>query len=626
MPPTMPDPTAPPPPPWWQNLPGFNQQPAPAAPPAAAPAAPAPPAANAPVPMTAEQQQQILQQVGRTGWTTSPYAVPDVQYVAAPGGYGPPVPQVRGYVLTVSDGKGNNQQIKLNRAPGSDQEWTVTDAPDALPKPATATVPHIGDEKTGYYVQTGPPNAQGQPTWVQVVPPGTPNADDEMEKALKRIEHSAEMTEKQANQAAGRGYQTNADFQKMALDAQKFGLSQAEFQQKVAQFNAEQGEKTRQFDIERAAKDKTEAQNILQSQAQTGLIGAQTAQAASTTDIAQKKLPGELALQGLDVTAKGIANQQAQQNLQIGKAPTTVQTTLGTATPYATQVNPVTGEITYQDNRNFQPKTFADIAARTGQIQQLAQAKQQEVQAKVGQNGYTADQALNEFNTWWDKNVAPAQSQLQAATEEAQFARAKDQSSMRQAAMQTSLAAGTQQLTALKNYSEMNPVGNKDALAAAYAKAGAPSTLVDAITYKAPNPMQAAQQGTMEALKYIDPTAAQATGAPPPNYGQMNPAAALDRINYMPPGLPPPPGPPGPPGQPPGPPGAPPGPPRPPMPPGPFGAIGAGGMSDMMPEWLRGGTPPPPSPQGWSQPMPNFGSPTNPWEQAPNYAPAGMWG
>src|SRR5215467_13290365 len=152
--------------PWWQNVPGpWQQQQPPAPPPAAAPA-PAPPAPNAPVAMTPEQQQQILQQIGRTGWKTSPYAVPDIQYVANPSGYGAPIPQVRGYIMMVTDDKGNNQPVKLNHAPGSDQEWTVTEAPKALPTAAT-TVPHLGDEKTGYYTQTGPPGADGKATWVQ---------------------------------------------------------------------------------------------------------------------------------------------------------------------------------------------------------------------------------------------------------------------------------------------------------------------------------------------------------------------------------------------------------------------------------------------------------------------------
>ncbi|HET6319384.1 MAG TPA: hypothetical protein VFG86_23245, partial [Chloroflexota bacterium] len=41
-------------------------------------------------------------------------------------------------------------------------------------------------------------------------------------------------------------------------------------------------------------------------------------------------------------------------------------------------------------------------------------------------------------------------------------------------------------------------------------------------------------QAVMEALKYISPTAAQATGTPMPNYAAVNIPQALNRSTYMP--------------------------------------------------------------------------------------------
>src|SRR5215831_4990993 len=475
---------------WWPWGGQPTQPAAPAAPPA--PAAPVANAATAPIPMTAEQQQQILQQVGRSGWTTTPYAVPDIQYVANPSGYGAPIPQVRGYIMSVSDGKGNNQTIKLNHAPGSDQEWTVTTPPTALPKPVTTTQPaHIGDEKTGYYAQVGPPDANGNPTWKQVVPPGTPNADEEMKKALDRIDRQQEMTEKQANEAAGRGYMTNAEYATMASKYAGDKLGQDKLAEDIRQFNATQAQKSKEFDIKQAAQDKTDAANILKTGAETTYIGAQTGQVQQATDIAGRKAGPEIGEIEARTAGTQATTAKTLQDIAQGKAPTTVQATLGTGYGQYAQVDPNTGKVSFTDNPNYQPKTAAEIAARVGQIQNLAQSKQQEVQGKVGQNGYTAEDALKEFNGWWDQQVAPQQASLQQAQQDAELARAKTQSDMRQQAMQTALSAGTQQLTAIKNYAEMNPVGNQAALSQAYAKAGAPSSIVDAISYKAPNPMTA---------------------------------------------------------------------------------------------------------------------------------------
>jgi len=568
--------------------------------------------------MTAADQASILQQIGRTGWTTTPYAVPDIQYVANPNGYGAPIPQVRGYTLSISDGKGNNQTIKLNHAPGSDQEWAVTDAPTALPKPATATVDHLGDENTGYYARNGPPDANGQPTWQMVVPPHTPNADDEMTKALGRIDRQQEMAEKQANEAAGRGYQTNADYQKMASQYANDQLGQAKLQEDIRQFNATQAQKDKQFDVERAAKDKVDAQNILQSQAQTGLIGANTASVTQATQLAGMKAPGEMAKTAAETEAQQATTAKTLQDIAQGKQPTTVQNTLGTTYGQYAQVDPNTGKVSFTDNPNYQPTTMAQIAARVGQINDLMRQKQAEVQGKVGTNGYTADDALKEFNGWYDQQVAPQQASLQQATQDAELARAKTQSDMRQNAMQTALAAGTQQLTAIKNYADMNPVANQGALAAAYSKVGAPAGITDAITYRAPNPMSAAQQGTMNALKYIDPTAAAATGTPPPNYQAMDPYAMLDRTRYLPQGA------------------AAPAAPAPPATPGwlradqmngtaPLGnAMAAPGVAGTVlpgsPQFMGGGPPPGAAPPNWGQPMPNFSTPRMPWDYAPDYS------
>jgi hypothetical protein len=74
---------------------------------------------------------------------------------------------------------------------------------------------------SGTYLPIDPDPAKlGDPNnWQKILPDGVPNADEEMNKALERIDRQQSMTEKQNNFAAGRGYQSDAEYQKMALDA-----------------------------------------------------------------------------------------------------------------------------------------------------------------------------------------------------------------------------------------------------------------------------------------------------------------------------------------------------------------------------------------------------------------------
>jgi len=188
------------------------------------------------------------------------------------------------------------------------------------------------------------------------------------------------------------------------------------------------------------------------------------------------------------------------------------------------------------ENPNWQPKTTGDVAARVGQLQTLAQQKKDEVMKKVS-GTYTADQALAEFNTWWDQNVEPQTAALRAAGEEAQFQRGKELAGMRTSAQTAALGAGTLAQRAIEDQQkrtvsgdflgEMGKVWN----ATAQGQAAGP---IDYTKLARPDRDVAgeAARATAEALKYIDPMAAQMTGTGQPSWMTMNPADALNRTSY----------------------------------------------------------------------------------------------
>lgn len=212
------------------------------------------------------------------------------------------------------------------------------------------------------------------------------------------------------------------------------------------------------------------------------------------------------------------------------------QVTAGADTPNIVTMQD--GSISTADNPNYQPKTNAQIAARIAQLNGLAQAKSAEVQKKVGQvqpdgSKYTPANALDDYNAWYDKTIAPQNDAIKAAQDDAAFARAKDTASMRTSALQQAVSAQTQAQNAIKDYAAMHPVTDKAAYTDAYMKAtggrfGAP------VFYDAPTPMEAGQNAYMQALKYIDPTAAQAMGAPPPDLNAIAASNPLNGTQYTP--------------------------------------------------------------------------------------------
>jgi len=546
------------------------------------------------------------------------------------------------YQITVQtpDGRTLPMTVTKSTDPGGNPSW-IAEPPKDTTSATKATGP------TDYVVKSGDgsawyPDDINNPAggYHKIVPAGVPNADDEIKKAVDRQVAEGDRNARARNEAATGIYGTDAEVAKIQNDAATQKLNKAELDEKIRQFNQQHkyDDQNQKIIDDKAASDlQTASVGRAATQATTAGTVATTAATLGAEQRAGQKFPGELAQQGATLEATNIANQAA-------KAPTVQAPQTGLS---IYQRNPLTGVVTNTGmNPEYMPKTQAEVQARIGQILNLQRQKQDEVQGKIGRtiDGklYTADDASSEFNAWKAQNVDPQAGMLQAAQQDAAQKMATDLMAAKGTAYQQALGAGTQQLTAIKDYAAMNPVGNQDALRKAYSEVmqgKPPSDIVSANTYSAPNPMQAAQQGTMNALRYIDPTAAAATGAPPPNFGQMNVAQMLGANPYQAPGMPP--------GmqtmqaRPPVPAAA-----APPPTPNPATGGPASGSPDwwnavmgrqaasaqeqaqqrdaMMPDWLRGNGPPPGMPPTPTLPTPpaapNFG---NPWSYAAPYTPPG---
>lgn len=222
------------------------------------------------------------------------------------------------------------------------------------------------------------------------------------------------------------------------------------------------------------------------------------------------------------------------------QAPTTLNTGTG---PFIAQQNPTTGAIAWQPNRNT-----TDVAARVGQLQELARAQRDTLQQAVQSGAKTPEQAAADFDTWWSSNIDPVSQELQRSQQQTTY----DAQQKQQAAEQVQQQADTSSLnvaqqagrdavaayTAIPSRDRVGP-GYGQAFANAYNswKTGkpAPDITPDAVTYNAPDLQAMAQQATAAALAHISPTAAQIAGRPPPRIPQgLDVAGALNKSNYSP--------------------------------------------------------------------------------------------
>lgn len=357
---------------------------------------------------------------------------------------------------------------------------------------------------------------------VQSIPP---NADEETTKAVNRQNAEMLRNERTRNSTAGKGYVTDAELQKLQLDARSQNLSEADLQEKIRQFDATQRLKDRELGITQA---KTTA-DIAYTGSQTGLTNARIADLVTRT-------PAEIA----EMQARGdLSTAQAAEVRQRMQKPTVL--TQGVEGPSIYTQGP-TGEVTTTMRPGYVPKTLADIQARTGQIQAAANAKKAELIGKVGPN-YSQDQALGDFNRWYDQTVTPELGTLQAATEEAQFARGKELAAQQTAAYSAASAAGRNMVDAWKEQQSraLGP-GAADMISGslnAINKAGGlPTRDYSALVTQGPRLTDQVSQEVDRVLANISPSAAARTGAPQPNYAGVNPADVLSRNQFQFPGGP----------------------------------------------------------------------------------------
>jgi len=590
--------------------------------------------------LTPQEQQALIASLGSGvppgSFIVGGTAVSQPKMGTAPGGASVQM-DVGEYQVTVQTPDGRTVPMTVTRStdPGGNPSWIAQPPKDMTPTTkATSPTDYVvktTDNGTWYPDDVNNPGGG----YHQILPPGIKNEDEEITKAVARQVAEGERNARQANFAKYGFYGTDTEYANFQHQAAADKLSAAELKQRQDEFN-----QTHKYDDEnqaikdRAAADalKTSAVGREATTAGTAQTKATTAQTAQTTEQQAQRFPGELKQQAATLAATEASTASTKQATQIAGAP---QPTVTSTDPYITSKNPLTGDVTQsQQNLNYQATTQPQIAARVGQLQALMNQKGAEVQGKVGQtiDGkiYTADDALRDFNAWHDANIAPQQASLQAAQENVQFARAKDEAEMRRQAYQQALGAGTQNINAINARTSMNPVGDSYASVMDQVRQGkmpSGADMAGAFTYQAEDPTVSAQKATMEALKYIDPRVAAANGMPPPNPQGIDIAGMLNRTNYL--------GPPGAPAAT----GAP--------APGTVAAPASQPIGEAPDDWYakwqarqandvllqrqqaqaQAAAAGQPNPYSLIKPqttnMPNFGSPVMPWDLAPNYVPGG---
>ena len=331
----------------------------------------------------------------------------------------------------------------------------------------------------------------------------------------------AKHDEIEANRAAGRGGLTDQQVQDLALQRSKFGLDEQTLKQRQ-----------HEFEQKNIIDKKTEDRLLEESKANIGLIKARTAGTGVETAISEEKLAqlikgGPAAIRQAELNNE-ITQLQADQARQALNKPTVLGGTEGSTLT----IQQPAGEITERMRMGYVPKTMAEVQARIGQIHAAAQAKQQEVTAKYRDD---PERGVQEFNAWYAQNVESQMEGLEAARQEALQKQAQDQMAARQQAYTAALGAGTGAVNAF-NAMAANRVGPgwQQAVSAANRGDWEGMSVPGATTWQGPDVEQLRQQSVMDALKWISPTAAQATGTPQPDYAGQNPAAVLARTNYQP--------------------------------------------------------------------------------------------
>jgi hypothetical protein len=525
----------------------------------------APPAATAQTApsaryLSAKEQNDIINSIGgHEGWyVIGGAAVPETKLGTDNIGKSVNVP-TGGYTINISDGKGHTEPLTIYQGNPDDQgaaTWVPSKTPAALPKPDDTTTTPFGTAETGYYAR------QSDGSYKQVAPPKVPNPDEDRLKAVQTQVAEAQRNERQANEVAGKGYMTDQERIALEQSGARVGQSQQQIDLDKAKFANSQKEFDR---TQKLAEAKGQA-DIVESTARAGQATAQTGQIQTATDIAQQKAGPEIGLLGAQTGAQQASaassaaqTQKTLQDIAQGKAPTTTAATLGPTSMYVAQTDPNTGALSYQINPSFQPKTQADVAGLVSDLQTRAAAERDRLANLQRSGSIDGGQAASQFDSWWNQNVEPRKSMLEAASRSAQLEEQKAQQEQQRANLATAQGAGTQAIQAMQAQLPymvgpgFGQAANQIAAAYSSGKAPGPIDIGSAVTFQMPDIQQLAADATNQALAHISPTAAQNMGgAGQPMIGAqlggqpgqpgpggmpqqpMDVTSALNRTNYAP--------------------------------------------------------------------------------------------
>ena len=197
---------------------------------------------------------------------------------------------------------------------------------------------------------------------------------------------------------------------------------------------------------------------------------------------------------------------------------------------FITRYNPETQQQENVKNPNWTPTATGD---RVRQLREIAAAKQQELSAKIGKNGYTAEQAQKDFDAYWDTQVEPRRQQLQFDQEQERRKAERDQAATNISALSTAQTAGQNAVSNYMNQQKymVGPGFAQQAKEMSSAIQGGriPSINPEAYMYKGYDYNDLAQYYTAQALQHISPTAAAMLGTQP---GALQATQGMD-LNTM---------------------------------------------------------------------------------------------
>jgi hypothetical protein len=217
----------------------------------------------------------------------------------------------------------------------------------------------------------------------------------------------------------------------------------------------------------------------------------------------------------------------------------------GKATPYPGATDPTSiatsndqefiaqrmpdGSVQYIKNQNWAP---TDPAIRYRQLSAQANDKFQELQGKLSPS-YTPEMAQKDMDLWWSANIDPAQKQIQIDQQKQQVDLQNKIVEQNRSNYATGISAGSGAVAAFTAGQEGRVGPNYGAMMQAIGQGKTSGPEFDnATTFEGPDPNELYKQSMQDALKAISPTAAAASGAPMPAYGQANPTDALNRTQY----------------------------------------------------------------------------------------------